>query len=303
MSNGITAELTELIALKRYAQKIPVKLDKSAFRDGNYYSKLRGRGMDFAEVRHYQAGDEIRHMEWRVTARTGSPHIKLYQEERERPVVLIVDFNASMFFGTRIALKSVVACRLAAIIAWTSVQQGDRVGGFFYSGFRHDELIPKARERGALPLLGLLCEYSRMNHQESFSARSLSDVLVRLRRVAKPGSVLIFLSDFYHMDKDSEQHLARLRSHNDILAYHIGDPLEFAPPHPSQYAVTDGKETLVLDTTLKSMQQTYKNYGEQQLAHLQTRFKRLKIPCVPVVANMNLPGLVRQTFLRSTHGR
>ncbi len=112
MTKGVTAELSELIALQRYAQKAHYyPVGRAAKGSGHHLSKLRGRGMDFSEVRNYQAGDEIRHMEWRVTARTGKPHIKLYQEERERPVVLVIDFNPSMYFGTRLAFKSVVAAQ------------------------------------------------------------------------------------------------------------------------------------------------------------------------------------------------
>ena len=94
MTDGVVAELPELIALQRLAQRVRYRSDSHAANIGNYRSKVRGRGMDFSEARHYQAGDEIRHMEWRVTARTGRPHVKVYQAERERPVLLLVDFNA-----------------------------------------------------------------------------------------------------------------------------------------------------------------------------------------------------------------
>src|SRR3989338_6681623 len=99
MTFGITTELNELIALQRFARAVRYRPDQRAASAGNHLSKRRGRGMDFAEVRNYQAGDEIRHMEWRITARTGKPHIKLYQEERERPVVIVADFAPSMYFG------------------------------------------------------------------------------------------------------------------------------------------------------------------------------------------------------------
>lgn len=297
MGDGVIVELSELIALKRYAQKINYKPDGNALRAGNHLSKLRGRGMDFAEVRNYQAGDEIRHMEWRVTARTGKPHVKLYQEERERPIVLIVDFNPSMFFGTRLAFKSVVAARLAAMIAWTSIKQGDRIGGLLYSSSRHDEFTPRSRDVGVLPLLAALSEYSKGNTEET-SPRLLSDVLVRLRRVVRPGSVVVLLSDFYQMDGDSEQHLARLGAHNDILAYHICDPLELLPPKPEHYAITNGKQEILLDTTLEEISRAYQSYCELRLANLQAQFKRLQIQYVQVLGETDLPQLVRQTFPR-----
>lgn len=303
MTDGLVVDLNELIALKRYAQKIIYTPESGAVRAGNHLSKLRGRGMDFAEVRNYQAGDEIRHMEWRVTARTGRPHIKLYQEERERPVVILMDFNPSMYFGTRIAFKSVVAARLAAVIAWTAIKQGDRVGGLHYSANEHHEFMPRGRESGVLPMLASLSEFtSKIPADNESQPKLLSDALMRLRRVTKPGSIVVIISDFYTIDADSEQHLSRLRTHNDVLVYHICDPLELTPPKPQHYAITNGKQEILLDTTNKEVNSAYLNYCEQRLANLRALFKRLQIQYVHVTAEAELPKLVRQTFPRRSRG-
>lgn len=303
MTNGVIAELPELIALKRYAQTTHYHPEGRALNSGNYISKIRGRGMDFSEVRNYQTGDEIRHMEWRVTARTGKPHIKLYQEERERPVVILVDFNASMYFGTCIAFKSVIAAQLAALLAWTVVKQGDRVGGLIFSATEHNELTPRSREAGVLPLLATLSNYTQsIPKTASSDNRSLSFGLQRIRRVAKPGSIIILISDFYSMDKDSEQHLSRLRIHNDVLAYQICDPLEIMPPQPQQYAITNGQDEIILDTTVKAVRRGYGDYCQYRIASLQAQFKRLQIQYVQVTAEADLPLLVRQTFPRREHG-
>nr|WP_241480308.1 DUF58 domain-containing protein [Legionella norrlandica] len=151
MTNGVIAELSELIDLRRYVHSVHYKPQGRALRSGNHISKFRGRGMDFAEVRNYQAGDEIRHMEWRVTARTGRPHVKIYQEERERPVIMLVDFNPSMIFGTKIAFKSVVAARLASLLAWTVIKQGDRVGGSFFLLRNTANLFPEEEIQESSP--------------------------------------------------------------------------------------------------------------------------------------------------------
>jgi uncharacterized protein (DUF58 family) len=304
MIEGVTATLSELIALQRYAQMINVRPQGRAARSGNNCSKLRGRGMDFAETRNYQAGDEIRHMEWRVTARTGRPHIKLYQEERERPVVILTDFNPSMYFGTRVAFKSVVAARLSAILAWTVIKQGDRLGGLLCSAEAHNEFTPRGRERGVLPFIAALSQNTQnipLTFLESDN-RSLSYALQRVQRVAKPGSILVLISDFYTLDKESEKYLNRLRSHNDILAYHLCDPLEIAPPKPQQYAITDGLQEIMLDTSVHAIQHAYINYCEQRITTLKAQFQRLQIPYVEVTAATDLPLLVRQTFPRRAHG-
>ncbi|MBA3537525.1 MAG: DUF58 domain-containing protein [Tatlockia sp.] len=298
MTDGVSVELNELIALQRYARRVNYKPLYSAVQAGNHLSKLRGRGMDFAEVRNYQAGDEIRHMEWRVTARTGRPHVKIYQEERERPVVILTDFNPSMYFGTRIAFKSVVAARMAAMIIWTAVKQGDRVGGLFFSAEQHNEFMPRSREIGALPLLASLSQYTKLPANSSF--KPLSEVLVRVRRVARPGSILVLISDFYNMDADCEKHLSRLRSNCDVLVYQVCDPLELAPPKPQHYAMTDGEHELLIDTTIKDVSKAYQNYCEQRIANLEAQFKRLQIQYVQVTAEADLPYLVRRTFPRRT---
>ncbi|MFT4060598.1 MAG: DUF58 domain-containing protein [Legionella sp.] len=303
MTDGVVAELSELIDLRRHAHSVHYQPEGKVLRAGNHLSKLRGRGMDFSEARNYQAGDEIRHMEWRVTARTGKPHVKIYQEERERPVVLLVDFNPSMIFGTRVAFKSVVAARLAAILAWTVIKQGDRVGGLLFSAAEHSEFTPRGRDLGVLPLLAALSNYTHQSEaQREAVPRALSDALIRLRRVAKPGSILVLISDFYSMDTECEKHLSRLRYHNDILAYHICDRIELAPPKPQQYAITNGQQEILLDTRVRSVNTAYEHYCQQRMAQLEEQFQRLQIQYMQVTSETDLTRLVHRTFPRKSHG-
>lgn len=303
MVDGVVAAVSELIDLRRYAQSVHYQPEGRALRSGNHVSKVRGRGMDFSEVRNYQAGDEIRHMEWRVTARTGRPHVKLYQEERERPVVILADFNPSMLFGTRIAFKSVIAARLAALLAWTTVKQGDRIGGLFFSASNHTEFTPKGRENSVLPLLGALSLYTNQSEADkNQEPRALSEALLRLRRVVRPGSIIVLISDFYLMDAECEKHLNRLRGHNDILAYQICDKIELSPPKPQQYAISDGKHELILDTSINTVNEAYAHYCQQRTQRLFEQFNSLQAQFVQVSAETNLPQLVRQTFPRRTRG-
>lgn len=302
MTDGLVTTIEELITFKRYAQKINYKPETKAAYLGNHYSKLRGRGMDFAEARNYQAGDEIRHMEWRVTARTGRPHVKVYQEERERPVVILCDFNPSMYFGTRVAFKSVTAARLSAMLAWTAIKNGDRVGGLIYSGNAHHEFTPHSRNLGVLPFLAALSQYTEANRESNGQTRALSDALIWLRRVNRPGSIIVIVSDFYQLDAESEQHLGRLRMHNDILTYHICDPLELEPPNPDHYPITNGKQSMILDTTEGTIFKSYQAYCDQRIEKVRNFFKYLQIHYVQVTAEMNIPKLVKLTFPRSAHG-
>lgn len=302
MTFGVTTEISELIALQRFARAVRYQPDQRTARAGNHLSKRRGRGMDFAEVRNYQAGDEIRHMEWRITARTGKPHIKLYQEERERPVVLVADFNPSMFFGSRHAFKSVLAARLAAMLAWTAVKQGDCVGGIFFSANKHNEYTPRAREAGVLALISALCDYSRALPSQPSESKSLAHALKRLSRVTRPGSILVLISDFYQFDTECSQLLTRLRGHNDVLAYHVCDPLELAPPKPQHYAVTNGCEEILFDTTNHAVTQAYQQHCDDRINTLQQQFKRLNIPLIQLTPEDDIPRLVYDTFPRRQHG-
>jgi len=119
-----------------------------------------GRGIDFEETRIYQPGDDIRTMDWRVTARTGKPHTKVYREERERPTFFLVDYNPSMFFGSKVAFKSVIAAKTAAILAWAAAREGNRVGGLVFSGNLLRTTPLKASSHGVLPLLKSLANVS-----------------------------------------------------------------------------------------------------------------------------------------------
>lgn len=302
MTNGLVAKLDELIALKRYAKRINYKTPTKAMYGGEVDSSLRGRGVDFAEARIYQAGDDIRHMEWGMTARTGRPHVKLYQEERERPVVILCDFNPSMYFGTRLAFKSVVAARLSAMIAWVAIKQRDKVGGLLYSATKHKEFIPRAHERAMLPFLAALSQYTDLSFAKEDKMTYLSEVLLRVKRVIRPGSILVIISDFYGFDAASLNYLTRLSIHNDVLIFHICDPLELAPPKPSCYPITDGKEELLLDLRKETIINNYRNYCEERIVNLKTSFKHCSLPYTQVTAEINIPHLVRRTFLRRAHG-
>ncbi len=229
MAEGITLSLTELIALQQAVGPMLPHAGFSGQRQGAHLARVRGRGMSFAEARNYQAGDEIRHMAWRMTARTGKPHVKLYHEERERPVMVVADFNASMYFGTRCAFKSYIAAQLAALIAWTALSHHDRIGGLLFTDHKHYELMPKAGKAGIVSMLSML---SQLTHQETASLSgicTLNSMLMRLRRVVKPGTLVVIISDFYHVDEDTKAQFMRLAQHHDVVAYHVCDPFECAP--------------------------------------------------------------------------
>ncbi len=278
---GAELTLDELIGLRLQAGALQLSSRSPAVNllAGSHRSRFRGRGMDYAESRSYQPGDDIRNMDWRVTARTGQPHTKLYQEERERPVVVMLDLGPSMFFGTRGAFKSVVAARAAALIAWATVADGDRIGALLFNG-GHREFQPKGGKRGALRLISNLVEATDPVRGLAQSPHSdgLNRALNRLQRVARPGSLVFIISDFYNVDEETARHLMRLRHHNDLVAVQVLDALETAPPPPGRYGITDGEARGILDTHDQEQRERYRQWFQQQQQQVSELMQRRAIP-------------------------
>lgn len=206
-----------------------------------------GAGLDFAELRAYQAGDDPRNMDWRHTARRGRPFTKLFHEERERPVRVFVDLGPTMRFGTRCAFKSVVAARMVALLAWAATDAGDRIGGTIHDGCAHRELPAYGREHGALGFIRQLVAVAA----QPPSAPAPDAFTAALRAFAcpvRPGSHAIVVSDFHHLDEAGEHALAMLRRATGIALVQIFDSIESVPPPPGIYRIgaPDGERTLDL---------------------------------------------------------
>jgi len=227
--------LGELIALRGAAHGLELGSRRLALsvQSGGYRSVYRGRGLEFDEVRVYQAGDAIRDIDWRVTARRGRPHTKLYREERERPVLLLADLNPGMFFGSR-RLKSAQVLYAAALLAWAAEQAGDRVGGVAVAATGHTARPARPRRTAVLALLKTLAQLQP--RAPATPQPALLDAgLARLERTAHPGSLIPVLSDFQSLNGNGEHSLQRLAQHNDLLLIWIFDPLEAEPPPPRRY--------------------------------------------------------------------
>lgn len=283
-ANGlIYIDTKNLIGLRHAAESLPLSIGKvRALQSGQYYSPFKGRGMEFDELRLYQAGDDVRSMDWRVTARTGKPHTKLFREERERTVLLWVDFRASMYFATQGQFKSVLAARAASLLAWSAAHQGDRLGGLLFTENQHMELRPQRGKQAVLHMLQSFAQHTRrvqeLNEHIDFSGdqedNSLQQSLSRLRRVAKPGSLLFLISDFKQLDDNTEAHLYQLSRHNDVIMLLIVDPLEMALPPSGHYRVSDTINSMSIDTGSKQERQQYADRFQQHRDRLYRLCKR-----------------------------
>ncbi len=270
---GICVDLRELIALREQARRLDLapRGRVLATRSGGHLSRFRGRGMEFDESRVYQAGDDPRNMDWRVTARAGTPHVKLFREERERPVWLLVDQGPSMRFGTRVAFKSVVAAQAAALLGWAAVDRGDRVGGLVFDETRHLERRPAARGAGLLPLLDRL---SSARPAETGGYGAVAEAGEHLARLVRPGSLVALISDFERLRLERSGWLAQLAAGSELLLILIHDGMESQAPPPGRYPVAMGERQTILDLTSQGARVAYERLFRRRWETLQRLARR-----------------------------
>lgn len=274
VNDAVQISVPGIVSLNRYSGLIPLSPGKILARQaGNYQSPFKGRGMEFDESRLYQPGDDIRNIDWRVTARTGKTHTKLFREERERPVFLWVDLRAPMFFATRGRFKSVMASQLAGLLAWSAVHHGDRLGGVIFSETVSHELKPHRGKTGVLRFINKLVEHPAWQdpYRSQADRTAIGRELIRLRRVTRPGSLIFLISDFRYLDDADENQIIRLSKHNDVIMIHVHDLLEEALPRGGQYRVSDGRNEMSIDT----FDRTYtEKYHDRYVRHAE-RLQRL----------------------------
>ena len=297
-ARGAYAALEDLIALRFPARQLSLARRKRALSvlAGPNKSNFRGRGIDFEEVRNYQPGDDIRSIDWRVTARTGSAHTKMFREERERPVLVAVDQRSTMFFGSTHCFKSVLAAHLGSLLAWSALDAGDRVGGLVFNDTGHREIRPRRSRKTVLALISQIDEYNRALPLEVPAATEFAAVLANLRRIARPGSSLFIVSDFRGAaDERAREQLFQLAQHIEITAIACGDPLEAELPRAGHYAVTNGNERSELYTADKGLRSAYSERAQQQREQLSKDFLKLGIPLLQA-STESAPFSLLQTF-------
>ncbi len=267
-SERVSVSLKALVDMAKPAAVLGLRPnDIRAAQSGNYLSHFKGRGMAYAETRLYQPGDDVRRMDWRVTARTDKPHSKIFREERERPLFISVDYRPGMAFATRGVFKSVQAAKLAALLAWAALQQGDRIGGQIFAAAGCLELKPRSGKAALLQFLNALVQPGYTNQDDN----TLDQALQRLQHHARPGSRIYIISDFRSLGSAGENQLALLSRHCDVVLIHIFDPLESQLPNQGRYRFTDKIRDIVIDSADKDMLQDYR----QRFQHRQDRLKQV----------------------------
>jgi uncharacterized protein (DUF58 family) len=262
---------------------------------GTYLAKTKGRGMEFDEARHYQAGDDIRAIDWRVTARTGKTHTKLYREEKERPIFVLTDLSSGMQFGTQFLFKSVQAAHLSALIAWSARKRGDRIGGLVFNQHQHMECKPFTRQKAVLSLLNSMIKVQQGAQQEIQTTNqekiTLANACARLRRLAHPGSLVFILSDFSQLDELAKQHIAQLSKHCEVIAHPISDPFEHQLPQvkmSQRVTLSDGNNRQQIMLGQKDTEMQYINQHQAHFDTIENTLKQCKAQVIKIDAGQPL---------------
>jgi uncharacterized protein (DUF58 family) len=251
--------------------------------------------VDFDQVRVYQAGDDVRSIDWRVTARTQEPHTKLFHEERERPIFIMVEQSRRLFFGSGLMFKSVLAAQAASLIGWAALGHNDRVGGLVFGDNEHYEIKPRRSKQSLLQLLNRLVRVNQSLHTESEPDRDAFGIaLRRAREVLRPGSLAIVICDERALSESAEQQLSLLSRHCDLLLLPLSDPLDHALPAAGLLRFAERGAQLELDTLNFDLRQTYRAQAEARIARWELLAQKLRVLLMPLSTQSEMVEQLRE---------
>ncbi|MFK7732176.1 MAG: DUF58 domain-containing protein [Pseudomonadales bacterium] len=275
--------LHDLIALRTHAHGFslnPASVIKNQF-IGRHASKHRGRGLNFEELAHYQHGDDIRTMDWKVTNRTGRPHVRVFTEERERPLMLACDQRLNMLFGSQHKIKSVVASEVLALLAWRQLALSDAIATLLFNDEDIFESRPHRSQQMLLKDLGVLVELNKAllsgEQMPSLQGREkigLSLVLDRLLRLCPRNYIVVLISDFHDFDKHTNQQIKSLALNNDVFVALVADPVEWELPVGKQIVASNGRQQLSIDTDDTALTEPFKQHQQQRIERIRTDLNR-----------------------------
>ena len=285
-SPGVYASLDDLIRVRFKARDFSFmpRQPVTSILSGRYASRLRGRGLNFEEMRRYLPGDDVRTIDWRVTARTRQPHVRVYTEEKDRAVLLLVDQRANMFFGSRDRMKSVTAAELAALGAWRALDVGDRVGAVVFNDTEVTDLRPQRSQQAVMSILGTVVEMNqrlRVGTDIEPNPGMLNEALRKAVRLAPHDVLVVIISDFFGVDSETERLSASLARHNDVLGLLVHDPLRLNPQGRS-ISVSDGKLQMQMDLANEKLREKLAEDYRLEQERITHFLKKLSAPLLLV---------------------
>ena len=240
--------------------------------------------MEFSEVRAYQPGDDVRSIDWRVTARRQKAHTKIFHEERERPILIVCDQSQSMYFGSQVRFKSFVCAQLSALFAWAAHSHSDRVGGIVFNDATHREFKPTLNRKHLLNFLGAISELNNSLSLSSLDESTLTfkDLLKETVRLAKPGTLIIFVSDFGNLNKECEKELSQLANHCEMTFVQVQDPIEISLPPDGFLPISNGEEALTINTRNKDLYKRYQAWVSNRQDYIESIARSYRSPFLKV---------------------
>jgi uncharacterized protein (DUF58 family) len=289
----------ELVALKHKASQLlfPSGQKVSSIGGGNFHSPFRGQGLDFEEAREYSPGDDIRAIDWRMTARTGKAHTKIFREDRERSVILYLDLNETMRFGTRGTFKSIQAARIAALLGWKAWMSHDKLGFCLFGDVSGGIEFFKP-QRSRKPLWEMFKKLCQSDLDENPNLQPMEEMLSHINQIIPTGALVYVISDFNSMNRGLENQLTLLRKRRDVVLLPVDDPADrFIPPIGPLFFSKNCKDKLYINTKNKDGREAYTDQWQQTRESLQKLADKLKIPLIPIATNANV---VSELFLGLT---
>ena len=300
-TSGIYVQLDELVRLQHKASGFSFlpRQPVHSILSGQHASKLRGRGLNFEELRNYLPGDDTRNIDWKVTARTRTPYVRVYTEEKDRTVWLLVDQRVGMFFGSRQRMKSVVAAEVAAISAWRVLSVGDRVGALVFDDSEVSVIPPhRSRER----VMQILKQVVKKNHALSAhpdlkpNAGKLNEALKQVSHLARHDCLVCLITDGDGVNSETRKHITRLSEHNDVLTALVYDPLEKDMPSAGRLRFANDVGQLEADTSNRKLRLAFQNEFEKKLERIQSASRRFSIPVLKLDTNTPVADQLRDAF-------
>ena len=284
-NEGVYISLSQLLKFGYMPKNFTIRPHSAVLTklSGRHMSGMRGRGMDFSQMKQYVQGDDTRNMDWKATRRTGKPYMRVYNEERDRNVWLVVSQMNSMFFGSKQSMKSVTAAQSAGVMAFKALEMGDRLGGVIYN---NDELKFFKASSSKKSLVQMMREIERQNHllhanNQNNQKGNLSKALKILSSFVKHDDLVILIGDGRALDEDTQKHITRINMHNDVLGVLIYDPMEEQILPSNSLFFTDGERSVDIDTSKKKFRQKYaKRLNERKEAFRQLSHKN----ALPVIS-------------------